>query len=90
MYNTIVGAGAVGAGAASRYGSGSGSGQKMRLHAAPAPQHWFRAFFPLDFFLIEISVKLNRKSKKLLPGTYHSWASIPHKVTVRSFPFLVE
>jgi hypothetical protein len=33
MFNTIVGAGAVGAGAASRYGSGSG--QKMRLLAAP-------------------------------------------------------
>jgi hypothetical protein len=31
MFNTIVGAGAVGAGAASRYGSGSGSDQKMRL-----------------------------------------------------------
>jgi hypothetical protein len=42
MFNTIVGAGAVGAGvgAALRYGSGSGSGQKMRLLAAPAPQHW--------------------------------------------------
>jgi hypothetical protein len=41
MFNTIVGAGAVGAGAASRYGSGSGSDQKMRLLAvpAPAPQH---------------------------------------------------
>jgi hypothetical protein len=41
MFNTIVGAGAVGAGAASRYGTGSGtgSGQKMRLLAAPAPQH---------------------------------------------------
>jgi hypothetical protein len=38
MFNTIVGAGAVGA--ASRYGSGSGSDQKMRLLAAPAPQHW--------------------------------------------------
>jgi hypothetical protein len=39
MFNTIVGAGAVGAGAASRYGSGSV--QKMRLLAAPAPQHCF-------------------------------------------------
>jgi hypothetical protein len=40
MFNTIVGAGAVGAGAASHYGSGSD--QKMRLLAAPAlaPQHW--------------------------------------------------
>jgi hypothetical protein len=38
MFNTFVGAGAVGAGAASRYGSGSD--QKMRLLAAPAPQHW--------------------------------------------------
>jgi hypothetical protein len=28
MFNTIVGAGAVGAGAASRYGSGSGSDKK--------------------------------------------------------------
>jgi hypothetical protein len=41
MFNTIVGAGAVGAGAkagaALRYGSGSD--QKMRLLAAPAPQH---------------------------------------------------
>jgi hypothetical protein len=37
MFNTIVGAGAVGAGAASRYGSGSD--QKMRILAAPAPQH---------------------------------------------------
>jgi hypothetical protein len=35
MFNTIVGAGAVGAGAASRYGSD----QMMRLLAAPAPQH---------------------------------------------------
>jgi hypothetical protein len=42
MFNTIVGAGAVGAGAgaASRYGSGSD--QMMRLLAAPAPQHWFQ------------------------------------------------
>jgi hypothetical protein len=42
MFNTIVGAGAVGAGAgaASRYGSFSGSDQKMRLLAAPPPQHW--------------------------------------------------
>jgi hypothetical protein len=40
MFNTIVGAGAVGAGAASRYGSSSGSDQMMRLLAAPAPQHW--------------------------------------------------
>jgi hypothetical protein len=41
MFNTIVGARAVGAEATSRYGSGSGSGsdQKMRLLAAPAPQH---------------------------------------------------
>jgi hypothetical protein len=39
MFNTIVGAGAVGA--ALRYCSGSGSDQKMRLLAAPAPQHWF-------------------------------------------------
>jgi hypothetical protein len=39
MFNTIVGAGAVGAGAASRYGSGFGSDQKMRL--LPAPQHCF-------------------------------------------------
>jgi hypothetical protein len=41
MFNTIVGAGAVGAGAgvASRYSSGSGSNQKMQLLAAPAPQH---------------------------------------------------
>jgi hypothetical protein len=37
MFNTIVGAGAVGAGAASCYGSGSD--QKMQLLAAPAPQH---------------------------------------------------
>jgi hypothetical protein len=37
MFNTIVGAGAVGAGAASRYGSSSG--QMMRFLAAPAPQH---------------------------------------------------
>jgi hypothetical protein len=37
MFNTIVGAGAVGAGTASRYGSGSD--QKMRLLAAPAAQH---------------------------------------------------
>jgi hypothetical protein len=42
MFNTIVGAEAVGAGAASRYGSGSD--QKMRLLAAPAPQHWFRNY----------------------------------------------
>jgi hypothetical protein len=40
MFNTIVGAGAVGAGAASRYGSGSD--QKKRLLAAPAPQHCVR------------------------------------------------
>jgi hypothetical protein len=40
MYNTIVGAGAVGARAASRYGSSSGSDQKMRLLAALAPKHW--------------------------------------------------
>jgi hypothetical protein len=39
MFNTIVGAGAVGARAASRYGYGSGSDQKMRLLAAPAPPH---------------------------------------------------
>jgi hypothetical protein len=47
LFNTIVGAEAVGAGAvgatagagvASRYGSGSD--QMMRLHVAPAPQHW--------------------------------------------------
>jgi hypothetical protein len=40
MFNTIVGAGAVGAGAASCYSSGSD--HKMRLLAtpAPAPQHW--------------------------------------------------
>jgi hypothetical protein len=38
MFDTIVGAGAVGAGAALRYGSGSGSYQKMRLLAAP--QRW--------------------------------------------------
>jgi hypothetical protein len=31
MFNTIVGAGAVGAGAALRYGSGYGYDQKMRL-----------------------------------------------------------
>jgi hypothetical protein len=37
MFNTIVGAGAVGAGATSCYGSGSD--QIMRLLAAPAPQH---------------------------------------------------
>jgi hypothetical protein len=37
MFNTIVGAEAVGAGAASRYGSGSD--QMMRLLAATAPQH---------------------------------------------------
>jgi hypothetical protein len=43
MFNSIVGAGAVGAGAALRYGSGSGSDQMMRLLAAqsPAPQQWF-------------------------------------------------
>jgi hypothetical protein len=40
MFNTIVGAGAVGAGTASRYGSYSGSDQMVRLLAAPAPQHW--------------------------------------------------
>jgi hypothetical protein len=49
MFNTIVGAGAVGAGAraASRYGSGSGfvSYQMMRLLAAPAPQHWTKYLF---------------------------------------------
>jgi hypothetical protein len=39
MFNTILGAGAVGAGAASRYGSGSY--QMMRLLAAPAPQNCF-------------------------------------------------
>jgi hypothetical protein len=41
MFNTIVGAGAVGAGAgaASRYGSGSSSDQMMRLLVALAPQH---------------------------------------------------
>jgi hypothetical protein len=38
MFDTIVGAVAVGA--ASRYGSGSD--QMMRLLAAPAPQHWYR------------------------------------------------
>jgi hypothetical protein len=38
MFNTIVGAGAVGAEALSRYGSGSD--QMMRLLAALAPQHW--------------------------------------------------
>jgi hypothetical protein len=37
MFNTIVGAGAVGAGAASR--DGSGSDQMMWLLAAPVPQH---------------------------------------------------
>jgi hypothetical protein len=37
MFNTIVGARAVGAGAASFYGSD----QMMRLLAAPAPQHCF-------------------------------------------------
>jgi hypothetical protein len=43
MFNTVVGAGAVGAGAgvASHYGSGSGSDQKMRLLAALAPQHCY-------------------------------------------------
>jgi hypothetical protein len=54
MFNTIVGAGAVGAGAgtASRYGSGSSSGtdQKMRLLAAPALQHWL---FSKRFFTTE-------------------------------------
>jgi hypothetical protein len=39
MFNTNVGAEAVGAGAASRYGSGSD--QKMRLLAAPAPNTEF-------------------------------------------------
>jgi hypothetical protein len=34
MFNTIVGAGAVGAGA------GAGSDKMMRLLSAPAPQHW--------------------------------------------------
>jgi hypothetical protein len=44
MFNTIVGAAAVGAGsgAASRYGSGSD--QMMRLLAAPAPQHCIAIF----------------------------------------------
>jgi hypothetical protein len=42
MFNTIVGAGAVGAGTASRYGSGYGSDQKMWFLETPAPepQHW--------------------------------------------------
>jgi hypothetical protein len=38
VFNTIVGAGAVGAGNTSRYSSGSD--QMMRLYAALAPQHW--------------------------------------------------
>jgi hypothetical protein len=42
MFNTIVGAGAVGAGAASRYGAGSD--QKMRLLAPPAPQHCWQMY----------------------------------------------
>jgi hypothetical protein len=37
MFNTYIGAEAVGAGAATRYGSGSD--QMMRLLADPAPQH---------------------------------------------------
>jgi hypothetical protein len=37
MFNTIVGAGAIGAGAASRYGFGFA--QMKLLLAAPAPQH---------------------------------------------------
>jgi hypothetical protein len=47
MFNTIIGAGAVGAGAASRYVSVSSSDQKMRLLAAPtpAPQHWMKSYF---------------------------------------------
>jgi hypothetical protein len=40
MFNTIVGAGAVGAGAVSRNGSGTGSDQMLRRLAASAPQHW--------------------------------------------------
>jgi hypothetical protein len=43
MFNTIIGAGAVGAGAASLYGSGSD--QKMRLLAAPASQHCLQYSF---------------------------------------------
>jgi hypothetical protein len=61
MFNTIVGAGAVGAGAlaASRYGSGSGSDQKMRLLAAPAPapQHWKIASFPCSTALLYTPAK---------------------------------
>jgi hypothetical protein len=42
MFNTIIGAGAVGAGVALRYGSG----QMMQLPAAPAPQHWLQVKYP--------------------------------------------
>jgi hypothetical protein len=59
MFNTIVGAGAVGAGAASRYGSGSD--QKMRILAAPAPQHWKN-----------VQIYMIKQAKKMCSGKKHT------------------
>jgi hypothetical protein len=80
MFNTIVGAGAVGAGAgaASRYGSGSD--QKMRLLAALAPQHWFTFMFSPSMF--------NRNEMTWIPvSAAHSsdskWRAAGTECTVR-------
>jgi hypothetical protein len=60
MFNTIVGAGAVGA--VSRYGSGSD--QKMRLLAAP--EHWLAETFRLFQGLLLDRVLTKRKQKYLI------------------------
>jgi hypothetical protein len=73
MFNTIVGARAVGAGAkagaASRYGSGSD--QKMRLLAAPAPQHCI--FLQTNIMILEPS---NSKLYRIVAPAPQHWLPI--------------
>jgi hypothetical protein len=62
MFNTIVGASAVGAGVGAALRYGSGSDQKMRLLAAPAPQHWFSS-------LARLVVQVESKEEGILLRT---------------------
>jgi hypothetical protein len=63
MFNTIVGAGAVGAGAgaASRYDAGSDQNMRLLAAPAPAPQHWYNVhtLYTSSMFIAAVSPRIN-------------------------------